>query len=950
MPSISSVLNIAKEALLTHQASINVAGHNIANVDTPGYTRQVLDLTTPVATPDRAGFFGNGVRSDSVIRQYDQFMVKRLMDQNSDISDLTTQQNSMRVIETTFNEVPGLAVNDLISQFWSAWQDLTNNPELSSARQTVVQKADLLNQQFHSMSADITQAKQNISESMNSTIQDINDLNKQIANINVKIASSETTRQQQNDLRDTRDNLLKTLSGYVNVNYFESNSGAYTVMLSDGHSLVNNNESWNLQWTDNKLHWVQTDSLGNNTTAVIANGDQLGGAIGGLIGMNNKLVEGDVDNYLGRLNSLANSLIREVNQQHSQGVGLKRFSDRLTSTELAHNATLLNTTVDAKTASETITAGTLSINDRSIGRINGGSLNYGLAMTKTNNAVTAINNAEAGVEARLTTLAAGNALTAMAAGDDGSPISFSVNGVSVSYTIDASSGPPDDRDQATLANHIKDTINTAISDYNNNVGLTAPQSNIPKVTIEAVVGNGLNGGATNSIILRNTNKGDESQIVIAGVDQTDAVESKLGLTDGTYAADSSHNTGELSVFTGTGPININGGANDTIMAQLGWAGTVTYSNNAVSVNALASTISFDVNGQSVSVNIPIGKTDKEAAQLIVKEINLVSNTSGVTASRGDGTNGGVNNSIIFSSDTNNLQVTNTSISQGSLGFADFTKKGVASADETANDGKLTYIFSDNGVTNSLIGMDYANTLKTDGKSFDIWLYNTDGSPALSQPVSVSMERAYNLQDVADSINKSIVNSINDPTITTPWVQASVSDNQLILTPDSSHKFAFGNDSSNFLAAMGVNTFFSGYSADTIDVNSAVSSNLDNLAAGRVNQFGEIFSGDNSNALDITNIQRDENIDFKGGSIDTLDGFYNSLIAEIGIKSKSINTDLEFNNQVNDQLSALRDSTSGVSLDEEMANLMKFQHAYTAAAKLLTTSDELLKTLLDSVGR
>ncbi len=943
MPSISSVLNIAKEALLTHQASISVAGHNIANVDTPGYTRQVLELTTPIATPNRAGFFGNGVRSDSVIRQYDQFMVKRLMDQNSDISDLTTQQNSMRVIETTFNEVPGLAVNDLISQFWSAWQDLTNNPELSSARQTVVQKADLLNQQFHSMSADITQAKQNISESMNSTIQDINNLNKQIANINVKISSSETTRQQQNDLRDTRDNLLKTLSGYVNVNYFESNTGAYTVMLSDGHSLVNNNESWNLQWTDNKLHWVQTDSLGNNTTAVIANGDQLGGAIGGLIGMNNKLAEGDVDNYLGRLNSLANSLIREVNQQHSQGVGLKQFSDRLTSTEFTHNATLLNTTVDAKTASETITAGTLSINDRSIGRINGGALNYGLAMTKTSNAVTAINNAAAGVEARLTTLAAGNTVTVMAGAGSAD---FTINGVSVSYTVDTSGAPDDTTDPAVLAGHLRDAINTAIASHNS---ATTP-ANIPKVTIAAVVGNGLNGGATNSIILRNTNKGDESQIVIAGIDQTDAVEGKLGLTDGTYAADTSHNTGELSVFTGTGPININGGANDTIMAQLGWAGTVTYSNNAVSVNALASAISFDVNGQSVSVNIPIGKTDTEAAQLIVDNINLVSNTSGVTASRGNGTNGGVNNSIIFSSETNDLLITNTSISQGSLGFADFTKKGVASADETANDGNLTYVFSDNGVANSLIGMDYADTLKTDGKSFDIWLYNTDGSPALSQPVSISMERAYNLQDVADSINKSIVNSINDPTITTPWVQASISDNQLVLTPDSSHKFAFGSDSSNFLAAMGVNTFFSGHSADTISVNSAVSGNLDNLAAGKVNQFGEIFSGDNSNALDITNIQRDENIDFQGGSIDTLDGFYNSLIAEIGIKSKSINTDLEFNNQVNDQLSALRDSTSGVSLDEEMANLIKFQHAYTAAAKLITTADELLKTLLNTVGR
>ncbi len=958
MPSISSVLNIAKEALLTHQASIAVAGHNIANVGTAGYTRQVLTLTTPVSTPDRAGFFGNGVRSDSVIRQYDQFMVKRLMDQNSSLNNLSTQQQSMRVIETTFNEVPGLAVNDLISQFWSAWQDLTNAPELSSARQTVVQKAELLTEQFKSMSADIIQTKQDISESMKSTVQEINDLTRQLADINVKISSSETSRQQQNDLRDTRDQLLKSLSSDVDVNYFESGNGAYTIMLSDGHALVNNNESWNLDWSDNKLHWVQTNSTGTTTTANIADSESLGGQIGGLISMNNQLIEGDVHNYLGRLNALATSLVREVNQQHSQGVGITQFSDKLTSTESAHNATLLHTTVDITTATDTIAAGVLQINDHSIGRIDGSAINYGLATGKAYNAATAINNAEAGVKARLTTLIAGNAVSAMAAGDDGNTLSFSVNGINISYTIDASSGPPDDRNQATLAANITNAINTAINNYNNDVGVTAPQENTPKITIEAIVGQGLNGGATNSIIIKNTNKGDESRIIISGIETNNTLpgftrENNLGLTNGTYTADASHNTGELSVFTGSGPIDINGGASDTTMAQLGWAGTVRYSNNAVNVNtgdATDTIVSFDVNGQNISLNIPDAKTDAEAAQLIVDKINLASYTSGVTATVGDGTNGGVLNAIIFSSETTDIQISNSTINPGtdSLGFTDFIKRGVASADETANDGKLIYQYSDNGVANSLIGLDYTDTLQTDGTNFDIWLYNTDDSLALSQPISVSLERAYDLQDVADSINKSIVNAINDPTITTPWIQASVSNNQLILTPDASHKFAFGEDNSHFLAAMGLNTFFSGSSASTIGINSNVSDNLDNVAAGTINQYGEIFSGDNSNALLMTNIQRDDNISFQGGSTDTLDGFYNSLIAEIGLKSKSINTDLEYNNQVNDQLNALRDSTSGVSLDEEMANLIKFQHAYTAAAKLISISDELLKTLIDSV--
>ena len=73
-----------------------------------------------------------------------------------------------------------------------------------------------------------------------------------------------------------------------------------------------------------------------------------------------------------------------------------------------------------------------------------------------------------------------------------------------------------------------------------------------------------------------------------------------------------------------------------------------------------------------------------------------------------------------------------------------------------------------------------------------------------------------------------------------------------------------------------------------------------------------------------------------------------LATEYGLKSRTIGTDLEFNIQVNEQLSQMRDASSGVSLDEEMANLIKYQHAYSAAAKLITASDEMLRILLNAV--
>nr|MBF0221265.1 flagellar hook-associated protein FlgK [Desulfobulbaceae bacterium] len=943
MSSIGSVLNIAKEALLTHQASISVAGHNIANVDTPGYSRQVLQLNEALATPHRVGFFGNGVVAESITRKYDQFLVQRLMDQSSTMNYLEGQQQSMRIIETTFNEVPGLAVNDLMSQFWDAWQGLSNNPELSASRQTVVQQAQLLGEQFESMAAELTQASIDIGVAIDSSIDDVNALTTQLAKLNVNIASSETSKQQQNDLRDNRDQLLKDLASLVDVSYFETSNGAYTILMGDGHSLVEQGSSWSLDWADNNLLWINTTSTGKQYRTTIDQTDNMNGKIGGLIDLNKNLVEGNPDNYRGRLDALANGLIREVNQIHTQGVGLISFSERLTSAELANNAVLLHTTVDTLSSSDFIPAGTLTINDRSIGRIDSGINSRGLAMEKTYNAAQAINAAEAGVQARLTTLVAGNAVTGLGANET---ITFSVNGITVTHTAGAGG-----ETAAQTASGVVTKINAAINSYD-----TAVPQNVPsEMTLEAIIGNGLNGGVTNSIVLRNTNQGDESRIIIAGVDNTiGAAEAKLGLTDGTYVADASHNTGELSLFSDEDPIQIDGGADDTYLGHLGWAGTIRYSNQAVTSDAALSTTQFDLNGRTIIIAVP-GGTPVTAAppapsvtSIAVDEINKVAAFTGVTAEVGNGTNGGPLNSIVFSSDITNITIENYTVTGTDiLNLTEINKLGANSADETSNDGKLSYEKADNMVANSLMGMAYADTLQTDGGSFDMWIYNTDGSLALSQPVNVSLERAYDLGDVADAINISIINSIS-PTPSAPWVEASVVANQLVLTPDSSHKFAFGGDTSNFLASIGINTIFTGNSASTFGINQTVVSNLSHLAAGQVNEFGEIFTGNNSNSLAISNLQRDETITFTGNRTDTFDGFYNSLIATIGLKGDSINVNLDYNTMVNDQLAELRDSTSGVSLDEEMSNLIRYQHAYSAAAKLISTADELMQTLLNTI--
>lgn len=843
MAGLSSVLNIAKEALLAQQLSMQVTSNNVANVDTPGYTRQVLTLQANPATPSPVGDLGNGVHGQEVVRQYDQFMTQQIMKQQSTLGSLGTQQQSLQVLDTTFNEAADGGLNNLMNQFWSSWQELANNPEQEADRQSVVQQGGLLAQQFQNMNSQITQMKYSISDNMAQAVSSVNSLASQIASLNVDITAAESQNNNANDLRDQRDDLLSQLSKLVNVNYFEDKTGAYTVLLSDGHSLVSGSKSSKVEWSDNTLYWDGTNANGQQIQAALGSGADLGGQIGGSLQVLSQLAEGNPDNYLGKLDALANSLIREVNQQYSQGVGTTPFSGKLTGTATAADTAVLATTVDASQASTSIPAGTFEINGRSVGEIAGGGTTDGLAMTKAANAVQAINDAVTGVTAKLTTQVAGDAVSTLAPTDNGKTISFSVNGISVDYTVDttdADAAGNTDTDPATFAGHLAKAINDAINTYN------SYSSNQPKVNVNASVGDGTNGGVANALLLQNNNAGDASPIVIGDITVTDPVggptsDKFTGLTAGTYSADATHNTGEITLFS-PNSFTVKAGTDDTYLAQL-------------------------------------GMTD-------------------------------------------------------------------VSSNDQAGDGQFTFSYQDmtSQEPDLLQGLPYANELNTSG-SFDIWLYNSDGSLALPQPVNVSLQGTRTLDDVANDINAAITNAGGQA----GWLKASVTQGQLVLTPDANHQFAFANDTSNLLQVAGLNTFFTGSSAATLGVNPALADDLSLVAAGKVNDQGQINQGNGDNALAVSNLQNKTDVQFTGGTTDTLDDFYNALVGQIGTDSQAVNQSQQFATQVNTQLNQLRDATSGVSLDEEMTNLIKYQQAYSAAAKLVTTSDQMMQSLLAAVA-
>jgi len=139
-----------------------------------------------------------------------------------------------------------------------------------------------------------------------------------------------------------------------------------------------------------------------------------------------------------------------------------------------------------------------------------------------------------------------------------------------------------------------------------------------------------------------------------------------------------------------------------------------------------------------------------------------------------------------------------------------------------------------------------------------------------------------------------------------------------------------------------NSFFAGTSASDMAVNQDIAADVNKIAAA-ASLAG--LPGDNSNAISIANLQNELAM---SGNTATFDDFYNSLISSIGNEVRKAAVNFDHQSAVVTHLNNYRESVSGVSLDEEMVNLIKFQHAYDAAAKLIVTVDEMLITLINMV--
>jgi len=318
MSDIYGIMSLAGQALMTQQLAISVTSHNIANVNTPGYSRQQLIMTTNTPLDSSIGLIGNGVSGEAIERIYDRFLSAQISNESQGLGRWDAQKDAVELVEIIFNEADGSGLSQSMSKFWDAWQSLTNNPAGTTERQVLVTASQVLATTFNYLSSDLSQSRQDLDLAIQATVADINRLSEQLADLNEKIISSEAGSLSANDYRDQRDLVLKELSELIDTNTFEDANGAVSVLVANGRPLVTAGQFWQLSTETNAaglqdVVWV--DQAGNTTNITT---DISGGKLKGYL----EVRDGIIVDYINRLDTLAQTLMTDVNSAHQSGFAL----------------------------------------------------------------------------------------------------------------------------------------------------------------------------------------------------------------------------------------------------------------------------------------------------------------------------------------------------------------------------------------------------------------------------------------------------------------------------------------------------------------------------------------------------------------------------------------------------------------------------------------------------
>ncbi len=314
MGTLGSALNISVQAMLADEAALSTTSNNIANANTPGYSRETANFAEAPPVQWGGQLYGTGVELTGITSQQSGVLQQLLNQDTQQQSQYNSFLTTMQQVQTLFNETSGSGLQSSITAFFNSLQQLSTDPSNTTYRQAVLTSAQNMAQNFNSASASLATLQQNADTSVTQSVNQINSLLPQIAQLNSQVSEAQSTGQNAGAFLDQRNQLITQLSGLINVSEIDASNGNITLTTANGAPLVVGNKSFQLTTQpDSATGFQEVYSQGNNITSTIS-----GGALGGAL----QARDTTIPSIISSLDSLASNLETSFNSVNQAGFDL----------------------------------------------------------------------------------------------------------------------------------------------------------------------------------------------------------------------------------------------------------------------------------------------------------------------------------------------------------------------------------------------------------------------------------------------------------------------------------------------------------------------------------------------------------------------------------------------------------------------------------------------------
>ena len=323
MPGLNSSLYIGLTGLSASQSALNVVGHNIANVNTPGYTRQRADLSSNVASAEGQVYFGTGVSLNSVSGIRDKFLDLQIYKETAVQTGADQRYSTVNAISTSLGDTSSFGLGAQIQSFFQSFQDLAASPESTALRTNVIGKAQTMITGLKTQYSMLDDQRRSADQSVGDLVSQVNTLTSQIAKLNDQITST-VPLGSNNDAIDQRKALTDKLSNLVGINVFEGAKGEYQITIDSGAAtLVSGSNAYTLTAAPgagpNGMSAVMSNMgpTGTDVTSGIKNGQ-----LGAQLDLRDNILSG----FQRQLDQVAAGVSSQVNLIHQTGYGINAAS------------------------------------------------------------------------------------------------------------------------------------------------------------------------------------------------------------------------------------------------------------------------------------------------------------------------------------------------------------------------------------------------------------------------------------------------------------------------------------------------------------------------------------------------------------------------------------------------------------------------------------------------